>query len=288
MLTKAFVEVHGAQMAYTDVGDGDPLLLLHGNPMHGFLWHALVPHIETLGRIVIPDLIGMGDSERLTAEDPHRYSFSTHRRYLDAFLEAVGVSDRVVVVCHDWGGALGFDWARRHSTKVKGIVYFETHVNTSNVAATPGLPEFVRFLRSADGEESVLHGDVLFDFFLSSRGFGVPLDRATKAEILRPWTEPGENRRAMLSWIQQAPIDGEPADVYDAINSYTSWLRASPVPKLLITASDGFVAGSLLDECRQWPEQTEAHVRGAHFVQIDSPADVGRSIRHWHRRLDRM
>jgi haloalkane dehalogenase len=285
MFTKQVAAVLDAEMAYSDAGDGDPIVLLHGNPMHGFIWHALAVRIKDLGRLIIPDLIGMGDSARLPAADPDRYSFTNHRRYLEALLDQLEVTDRVTIIGQDWGGALGFDWARRHSENLRGIVYFETHVSTANIAKVPGLPEFIRYLRSDDAEYAVLHGDLLLDFFLSDRGFNTPLSSAAKNEILRPWTELGENRRAMLSWIRQAPLDGTPAYVYSVIDEYVTWLRTSATPKLLITATNGLMTGPLLDECRRWPNQTEANATGAHFLQMDAPSEVAQAIRRWYETL---
>lgn len=285
MLLKKTTQVLDSRMAYSALGDGDPIVLLHGNPTYGFVWHALTQHIQGLGRLIIPDLIGMGDSARLAPTDPDRYSFANHRRYLDAFLEKVGVTDRVVIVGQDWGGALGLDWARRHSESVRGIVYFETHVSSANIAKVPELPAFLRYLRTDEAEDAVLHGDLLLDFFLSAYGFSRPLDAATRTELLRPWKEFGENRRATLSWIRQAPLDGTPREMYDVIDGYADWLRTSPIPKLLVVATNGFVTGGLLDECRRWPNQTEATATGAHFLQMDAPAEVGSAISRWHNTL---
>lgn len=285
-MDKEVTNVLDAYMAYSDIGEGDPIVLLHGNPMHGFLWHALVPHIEGLGRLVIPDLIGMGDSARLDPADPDRYSISNHRRYLEAFLEKVGVTDRVIIVGHDWGGALGFDWARRHAEGVKGLVYFETHVNTRNVAVAPGRPEFIRFIRTCLAEDLVLRNDFLFDHFLSPDGFVTsPLEDAVKAELLRPMAELGENRRATLSWIREAPLDGVPKETYEIIDGYEDWLASSPIPKLMVTATKGICTGSMLDDCRRWPNLTEASVTGGHFLQLDAPIELGREISAWHESL---
>jgi haloalkane dehalogenase len=282
MLAKKTIEVLDARMAYSDVGDGDPVVLLHGNPMHGIVWHALVPHIRSLGRLIIPDLIGMGDSARLDPADPDRYSFANHRRFLDAFLQKVGVTDNVILIGHDWGGALGFDWARRHQERVKGLVHFETHVNSANPAARPEIQEFVRYMRSPEAENEVLRGDFVLDYFLSERGFSRPLEDSVRIEILRPWAELGENRRAMLSWIRQGPIDGVPKETYEAMDTYADWLRASPVPKLLATATGGFVASDMLEDCRNWPNQLEVALSGAHFLQLDAPEELGEAIRRWH------
>lgn len=281
MLAKKTTAVLDAHMAYSDIGDGDPLVLLHGNPMHGIVWHALVPHIKSLGRLIIPDLIGMGDSARLDPADPDRYSFANHRRFLDAFLEKVGVTDNVIMIGHDWGGALGFDWARRHRQSVKGLVHFETHVNSANPAALPEIREFVRYMRTSEAEDAVLRGDLVLDFFLSERGFSRPLENGVRAEILRPWAELGENRRAMLSWIRQGPVDGVPKESYEAMDTYADWLRASPIPKLLVTATEGFVTSGMLDDCRHWPNQTEVAVAGAHFLQMDAPEELGQAIATW-------
>lgn len=285
MIAKTIMPILDAHMAYSDIGNGDPIVLLHGNPMHGFLWHALVPYIQSLGRLIIPDLIGMGDSARLPGNDPDRYSFANHRRYLDALLDRLGIVDKVTMVCHDWGGALGFDWANRHRSAIKGLVYSETHVNCENVGRDPERADFIRWLRTPAAEDSILQGDLLLDWFMGPNGFVNPLIEANKAEILRPWTKHGENRRASLEWIRQAPVDAEPAMLCAVIENYQAWLQESPVPKLLIVATAGFMGDKELADCRTWPNQTEVSVPGAHFLQMEFPQEFGKAMSDWYHTL---
>jgi len=126
--TKKFVDVLGRQMAYVDVGSGDPIVFLHGNPTSSYLWRKIIPRCTGLGRCLAPDLIGMGDSDKLPTSGPGSYTLGEHRRYLDAWFEKLGLTKNVTLIVHDWGSVLGFDWARRHPDAVKGIAYMEAIV----------------------------------------------------------------------------------------------------------------------------------------------------------------
>lgn len=273
---KRTVAVRDSFMAYREIGQGDPILFLHGNPMSSYLWRNVIAHVQDLGRCIAPDLIGMGDSGRLVGDD---YRYATHSAYLDAFCDALDLRDRVIVVGHDWGGALGFDWARRNPGAVRGIAYGETLVHPTVGDAPPERAELVKFCRSDEGEDAILQGDFLLDIFMSS--VLTPLDDETEREYRRVWSHPGESRRPILTWVREVPSFGEPQDVYEVIKSYSEWIATSPVPKLLVVTTEGQLAGPNLEYCRTWPNQTEVTVESKHFFQEDAPDAVGRALRSW-------
>jgi len=280
---KQQVTVNGAQMAYVEAGDGDPIVLLHGNPTSSYLWRNVMPHLEGLGRCIAPDLIGQGDSDKLPESGPDRYRFVEHRRYLDGLLEALGVRENVTLVIHDWGSALGFDWGNRHRNAVRGFAYMEAIVRP--VASWDEWPEAARgifqALRSPAGEEMILEKNVFVERILP----GSVLRGLTDAEMAvyrRPFREPGEGRRPTLTWPRQIPIEGEPADVTAIVQAYADWLARCDVPKLFVNAEPGAIlTGAVRDFCRRWPNQTEVTVRGSHFIQEDSPDEIGRAISEW-------
>ena len=280
--SKKFVEVKGKRMAYVEIGSGDPIVFLHGNPTSSYLWRNIMPHVEGVGRCLAPDLIGMGDSDKLKESGPERYRFVEHRDYLDGCLEALGVTENVTLVVHDWGSALGFDWARRHPDRVKGIAYMEAVVRPMewddfNQQARPVFEGF----RSASGEAMVLEKNIFVERVLP----GSVLRGLTDAEMAvysRPFAEPGEGRRPTLTWPRQIPLGGEPADVVAIANDYAAFLAGSRIPKLFINAEPGAILiGPQREFCRAWPNQKEVTVRGAHFIQEDSPHEIGAAISEW-------
>ena len=252
----------GLEMAYVDEGQGDPIVFLHGNPTSSYLWRNVMPHVQELGRIIAPDLIGMGDSQKLPESGPGSYTFVEHRSFLDALLDALGVQERITFVVHDWGWALGFDWAHRHPDAVKGLAYMEAIVKPYTWSEYPeaGRQTF-QALRSPAGEEMVLQQNSFIEFNLPS---GI-LRRLTEEEMnayRRPFAEPGEGRRPTLTWPRQLPIDGEPADVTEIVVAYGEWLSRSSVPKLYIQGDPGRFQPSQHAFCRTWPAQSEVIVRG--------------------------
>jgi haloalkane dehalogenase len=279
---KRRAEVHGRSMAYVEVGEGDPIVLLHGNPTSSYLWRNVIPHLSGLGRCIAPDLIGMGDSDKLADSGPGSYTFVEHRRYLDGLLDQLGVDDRAVLVVHDWGSALGFDWANRHRAAVAGIAYMEGIVRPVTLDEWPEAARRVfQAMRSEAGEEMVLDRNVFVERILPGSILRT-LTEAELAEYRRPFAEPGEGRRPTLTWPRQIPIDGEPADVTAIVADYAGWLAASPVPKLLIVAEPGAILrGPQLEYCRAWPNQQQVTVPGNHFLQEDSPDEIGQAIAHW-------
>src|SRR5215475_8934486 len=276
--------VLGREMAFVDVGGGDPIVLLHGNPTSSYLWRNVLPHLESRGRCIAPDLIGMGDSDKLPDSGLGSYRFVEHRRFLDALLDALDVRERVTFVVHDWGSALGFDWANRHREAVKGIAYMEAIVQPQGwdhwdkLNMRPAL----KALRSEAGEAMVLQEN----FFIEKILPGAILRKLSAEEMAqyrRPFATPGEGRRPTLTWPRQIPIEGKPADVNEIVASYADWLATSSVPKLFVRAEPGalLAGGANLDTARSWPAQTEVKVAGVHFVQEDSPAEIGRAIAAW-------
>jgi haloalkane dehalogenase len=269
-------------MAYVEEGAGDPVVFLHGNPTSSYLWRGVIPHVAPLGRCIAPDLIGMGDSDPLPDPGPGSYRFVDHRAHLDDLLEALDVRERVTFVVHDWGSALGFDWANRHRDAVAGLVYMEALVRPVTWAEWPDAARRVfQGFRSEAGEAMVLERNVFVENVLP----GSILRRLTDdemAEYRRPFLEAGERRRPTLTWPREIPIDGEPADVTEIVEAYAEWLRDAPVPKLFVDADPGAIlTGAQREFCRTWRNQTEVTVRGSHFVQEDSPAEIGQAIAEW-------
>ena len=281
---KKRIDVLGKAMAYIDEGDGDPILFLHGNPTSSFLWRNIMPHAEGLGRIIAPDLIGMGDSDKLDDSGPQSYRFVEHRQYLDGLLAAIGVTDNVTLVVHDWGSGLGFDWANRHRDTVKGIAYMEAIV--APVESWDHWPKAAKQIfqgfRSDAGESMVLDNNVFVEQVLPSSIIRT-LSADEMDEYRRPFAEAGESRRPTLTWPREIPIEGEPADVRRIVSDYSAWMAETHVPKLFVNAEPGAILrGSLRDMCRIWPNQHEVQVAGIHFVQEDSPDDIGRAIAEWY------
>ena len=276
--------VLGREMAYVEVGQGDPIVLLHGNPTSSYLWRNVLPHLQPLGRCIAPDLIGMGDSDKLPDSGPGSYRFVEHRRYLDALLEALDVRERVTLVIHDWGSALGFDWANRHREAMKGIAYMEAIVVPQRWDHWDkfGMRPALQGLRSEAGEEMVLKNNFFIEQILP-KAILCTLSAEEMAAYRRPFAEPGEGRRPTLTFPRQIPIDGEPADVTAIVAASGEWLKTSNVPKLFVKAEPGGIlsADTDLDFVRRLPAQTEVTVAGIHYVQEDSPHEIGRAIADW-------
>lgn len=281
--TKKRATVHGLGMAYIEEGSGNPIVFLHGNPTSSYLWRTVMPHLEGKGRLIAPDLIGMGDSDKLPESGPDSYRFVEHRKYLDALLEQLNVTENVTLVVHDWGSGLGFDWADRHRDAVKGIAYMEAIV--APIDSWDDWPEAARGIfqgfRSAAGEEMILEKNVFVERVLPGSILR-DLDDEEMAEYRRPFTEAGEGRRPTLTWPRQIPIEGEPADVAQIAADYAAWLGMCDVPKLFFNAEPGAILiGKQRERCRAWPNQKEITVAGNHFIQEDSGDEIGAAIAEW-------
>jgi len=280
---KKEASVNGLTMSYVDEGEGDPIVFLHGNPTSSYLWRNILPILEGHGRLIAPDLIGMGDSDPLPDSGPGRYRFVEHREYLDALLERLEVRENVTLVIHDWGSALGFDWARRHPDAVKGIAYMEGIVRPIPVEDWPDQSRKVFLaMRSEAGEEMVLQKNFFVEMLLP-HAILRKLSDAEMDEYRRPFREAGEARRPTLTWPREIPLGGAPADVVEIVASYAEWLSGSQIPKLFINAEPGAILiGNQREFCRTWPNQTEVTVKGHHFIQEDSPDEIGAALLDWY------
>ena len=271
------IPVLDSEMAYIDSGRGDPIVFLHGNPTSAYLWRNVIPHCQGLGRCLAPDLIGMGQS----GQNPSgSYRFLDHYRYLNAWLEAVGVTDNVVFVVHDWGSALGFHWAYTHPQQVRGVAYMEAIVRPVSWGEWPESARGIfQGMRSSKGEELVLERNFFVERILPASILR-QLGEEEMAVYRRPFLNPGECRRPTLTWPREIPIGGEPADVYEIVSNYARWLAHNEhLPKLFVNADPGIIlTGKQRDFCRTWPNQTEVTVPGLHFVQEDSPHEIGTAV----------
>jgi haloalkane dehalogenase len=270
---RKYVPVLGTQMAFVDVSTGDPIVFLHGNPTPSYLWRNIIPRLLPLGRCLAPDYVGMGNSG--PAPDG-RYRFTDHQRYLDAWFEAVGIDRNVILVVHDWGSALGFSWAQRHPDRIKAIVYMEGIVRPfrSWDEWPDATRAFFQAQRSAKGEELILQKNLFIEYLLPLRNIAPEAMEVYR----RYYRNPGPSRLTMLAWTRDLPIVGEPADVVKIVDSYARWLSKSPIPKLFIDAEPaGFLIGAQREFCRAWPNQQVVTVQGSHFLQEDSPDEVGQA-----------
>jgi haloalkane dehalogenase len=270
------VNVLDTTMAYVDTGTGAPVVFLHGNPTSSYLWRNVIPLVEAEGHCFAPDLVGMGDSGKAPAGS---YRFVDHARYLDAWFEALGLTRDITMVVHDWGSALGFHWAHRHPHRVRALVYMEAIVRPVSWGEWPEpARKIFQAMRTPAGEEIILERNVFVERILPAS----VLRGLTEAEMTvyrRPYLEPGESRRPTLTWPRQIPIDGEPADVVAIVDGYAKWLATSDCPKLFINADPGVIlVGAQREFCRAWPNQREITVKGSHFLQEDSPAEIGEAI----------
>lgn len=273
-------------MAYVDEGEGDPIVFAHGNPTSSYLWRNVMPHLEGLGRLVAADMIGMGASDKLSPSGPDRYNYAEQRDYLFALWDALDLGGNVTLVLHDWGSALGFDWASQHRDRVRGIAFMEAMVIPKPWSEFMGdFRELFQRFRSPEGERMILEQNVFVERVLP----GLILRQLSGQEMdhyRQPFASPGEDRRPTLSWPRNIPIDGEPNDVAAVEAEYGKWLAGSDVPKLFINAEPGGVVNDRVRELiRTWPNLTETTVSGRHFIQEDAPDEIGNAIAQFARRL---
>jgi haloalkane dehalogenase len=279
---KQEARIRGKSMAYVEVGTGAPIVFLHGNPTSSYLWRNVIPHLEGRARCIAPDLIGMGDSDKLDSPGPGSYRFVEHREYLDDLLFELGATSDVTFVVHDWGSALGFDWANRNRGAVKGLAYMEAIVRPVSWEEWPeAATRLFQGFRSDAGEEMVLEQNVFVERVLPGsvlRGLG----DAEMAVYRRPFTQAGEDRRPTLTWPREIPLAGEPEDVVGIVRDYADWMASNDLPKLFVNAEPGAIlTGPQREFCRSWKNQTEVTVPGIHFIQEDSPDAIGRAIADW-------
>jgi len=285
-IVQHFAQVHGKRIAYLEAGTGDPIVLLHGNPTSSYLWRNVIPELEGCGRVIVPDLIGQGDSDKLPAsEGPDRYSFDVAFEYLDGLLRTIGADHNVTLVIHDWGSGLGFHWARLNPERVKGIAYMEAIVMPITWEDWPeGARGIFQGFRSAKGEDLVLQRNMFVEAVLPSSILR-DLTEEEMSAYRAPFDTP-EHRQPTLNWPRQIPIEGEPAHMVALVEAYGAFMAASPIPKLFINADPGSIlVGKQREFCRSWPNQTEVTVKGLHFVQEDSPAEIGQAVAAWYAAL---
>lgn len=282
-LTKQTINVLDSRMAYHARGEGAPILFLHGNPTSSYLWRDIIPELQGRGRLIAPDLIGMGDSGKLANPGPDTYRFVTHQKYLAAFIDAViGPNEKILLVIHDWGSALGFDWANHHRDRVRGIAYMEAIVRP--VAGweewSPSATPIFQGFRSDKGESLILDRNMFVERVLPGSVLRKLTD-AEMAEYRKPYPA-REDRWPTLTWPRQIPIAGEPADVVQIATDYAGWMAANDLPKLFINADPGAILiGEVREFCRSWKNQREVTVKGSHFIQEDSGAEIGKAIAGW-------
>ena len=285
--------VLGRVMACVEAGSGRPVVFLHGNPTSSYLWRNVIPRVAPVARCIAPDLIGMGESDKLPSADDEAYRYAVHRDHLDALLDTLDLGAGVVLVGQDWGSVLAFDWARRHAGRVAGIVHFEAIVTPFSWEEFPENPEdadstrrWFERLRSPEGERMILEENMFVETRIPTR----TLRDVTEAEMdayRRPFAEPGEGRRPTLTWARNLPISGEPADVVATVEANAAWLRETPVPKIFIRGRPGgIVQGPRIDFCRSLPNTREVVVPGIHYIQEDSPGEIGDAVAGLVRGLD--
>ena len=279
---KKFASVKGKQIAYVEEGSGDPIVLLHGNPTSSFLWRNVIPELVESGRVIVPDLIGQGDSEKLPASDgPERYSLEVAYSYVDGLLESIGANENVTLVIHDWGTGVGFLWAMRHPAAVKGVAYMEGIVKPVSWSDWPeSAVGIFKGFRSDKGEDLILNRNMFIEGVLPSSVIR-PLSNAEMDAYRAPHLET-DDRQPLLNWPRQIPIEGEPKDVVALVNEYGAFMAASDIPKLFINADPGSIlVGPQREFCRSWPNQQEVTVKGLHFIQEDSPVEIGQAVANW-------
>ncbi len=278
--TKKYAEINNKKMAYIDEGNGDTFLFLHGNPTSSYLWRNIAPHVEEMGRVVIPDLIGMGDSEKLDGTDNEGYKYHGQYGYLTGLLENLDLGNDIHLIIHDWGSAMGFQFARENPDRVKSITYMEAIVMPLTWEQWPdAATKIFQLFRSDAGEELVLEKNFFVERILLADSATGYTDEE-KAEYIRPFLEEGEDRRPTLTWPRQIPLDGEPNAVVEEVRKNAEFLKDSEIPKLFINANPGSIlVGEQREFARTWKNQTEITVSGNHFIQEDSSEEIGTALR---------
>jgi len=285
---KRYVTVHGKRMAYVDTGGtGDPILFLHGNITQSYMWRNILPHVEHLARCIAVDNIGQGDSEKLDNSGPGSYRLAEHQRYIDGFLDQVDPGNRVTLMMHDWGVQLGLTWGNRNRERLKGIAHMQGLMGDLNWGFwNEEVSAFMRRLRTDDGEALILEQNLFVEKVLPALVIR-DLPEEVWNEYRRPYRNPGEDRRPTLTWPREIPVEGKPADVLAVIEDNNRWLAESPIPKLYIHVEpETVMKGHVLDHVRTFPSQTEVTVEGLHYVQEDSPHEIGTALADWYKTLD--
>ena len=284
--TKKKILINNKNIAYVDSGSGDPIIFLHGNPTSSYLWRNITPHLETQGRCISIDLIGMGDSDKLDNPDENSYLFEEHYHYISAAIESLTDGENISFVIHDWGSALGFNWCFNNPDSVKGITYMEAIVKEMTWEDWDNDAKSIfQGFRSDAGESLVLEKNYFIEKVLPGSIIRA-LSSDEMNEYRRPFLNSGEDRRPTLSWPREIPIEGQPRNVCEIVNQYAEWMQTNDIPKLFINAEPGAITtGRIREFCRSWKNQTEVTVKGIHFIQEDSPDDIGKAISTWYKNI---
>ena len=284
-LEKKNIKVLGKNMSYVEKGEGDPIIFQHGNPTSSYLWRNIIPYVENQGRCIAIDLIGMGDSDKLTDKGNNTYSYHVQKKYFDSCMEELEINKNITFVIHDWGSALGFNWAYEHQQDIKGICYMEAIVKNITWDDWPeDAKSIFQGFRSDAGEDLILKKNLFIEGILPN----AIIRNLTESEMSvyrRPFIEEID-RRPTLDWPRQIPINNEPEDVCKIVEDYSSWMSINEIPKLFINANPGSIlTGKQREFCRKWKNQQELTVKGNHFIQEDSPKEIGEAISNWYRNL---
>ncbi len=283
---KKYIDVSGKQIAYVEMGEGDPIIFQHGNPTSSYLWRNILPQLQSLGRCIAMDLIGMGDSEKLKDAGSMTYSYATHKKYFDGFLDELGVKNNATLIIHDWGSALGFDWAQNNSEKVKAICYMEGIVQSMKWEDwNEDARGIFQGFRSPAGEEMIIEKNLFIEAVLPGSILRKLSDEEMN-EYRRPFKDK-KTRQPTLDWPRQIPLENEPPEICKIVDSYSQWMAKNDLPKLFINAEPGAILiGKQREFCRTWKNQKEVTVKGSHFIQEDSPNEIGSAIFDWLKGID--
>ena len=278
---KKYIDVLGKQIAFVEMGEGDPIIFQHGNPTSSYLWRNIMPQLQSLGRCIAMDLIGMGDSEKLVDEGSMTYSYDVHKKYFDGFLAELGIKNNATLVIHDWGSALGFNWAYDNPEKVKGICYMEAIVKSMQWEDwNEDARGIFQGFRSPAGEEMILKKNLFIEAVLPGSILRKLSDEEMN-EYRRPFSEE-KSRQPTLDWPRQIPLENDPPEICETVDSYSQWMAKNDLPKLFINAEPGAILiGKQREFCKTWKNQKEVTVKGSHFIQEDSPDEIGNAIFDW-------
>jgi haloalkane dehalogenase len=281
-MNKKFIKINNKKMAYVEMGVGDPIIFQHGNPTSSYLWRNIMPHLKDVGRCIAVDLIGMGDSEKLENSNANSYLYEEQRDYLFGVWSKLGIKDNVTMILHDWGSVLGFDWVYQNPDSIKGIAYMEAIVKPITWSDWPeGARGIFKGFRSESGESLILEKNMFIEAILPNSIIR-KLNTDEMEMYRKPYSKQGEDRRPMLSWPREIPIEGSPENVVKIVSKYSEWLKKSPLKKLFINADPGSIlVGKQREFCRTWDNQEEVTVKGRHFLQEDSPNEIGVAIKNW-------
>lgn len=282
-LRKKYAMVLGRRMAYVEVGKGDPIVFFHGNPTSSYLWRNVMPHIERQGRLIAPDMIGMGDSEKLSMTDPSRYSLLQRMNYLYTLLERIGVKQRVTLVMHDWGAMFGTYWAylnRRNPDAIKAIVLTDPLLTQYNSTVSPLLAGYLKFYKSNEGQRELIENNNMIEVFIPGQVMR-NLTEKEMDEYRRPYKMPGAARWPVSEFPKSLPLDGFPRASVKFFERSARWLATTKVKKLFFNGIPGGQALLIKPQMRTWPNLETINVKGLHYVQEDSPHVIGKSISKW-------